>query len=106
MGKQPVQRYKDVDLYAAEIEEVYDLRLEFSFEPNIRASSGMQPFSIKAWDKDDDNPEDGPLLYITSECSPLHTYKRSQAIIRALTLLTHQCLELYITRRTDAVLPA
>lgn len=96
MGSKPVQRYKDVDFYITEIEEVYDLLIDIDFSQNIRASTGLQPFTIKAWDKDDDRRDQGPILYVTSECHVRDQHKRQQALIRALTSITFQALERFV----------
>lgn len=93
MGRQPVQRYKDVQFYIQEIEEVYDVQLEFEFLPLIRTSVPMQRMTIRAWDKDGVGAEDGPVAYHVAEVPSHATLKQQTAIVRALTDVTYQCLE-------------
>lgn len=99
MKKKSTERYKDVDIYVREIEEVYDLSLEFDFTPLVRVGVPSSLMIIKAYDRDDNSRETGPLLYHQCEVPSSNTYKRSQAIIRGLTDITYQALELYITRK-------
>lgn len=97
MGKYAMTRYKDVDVYAREIEEVYDVDIAFEFIPIVRATGPSHAIVLKVYDKDDSEPETGPLFYVQMECPLKPEYKRQQAIIRALTEVTRQCLERYCT---------
>lgn len=103
MGKQPLQRYRDIDVYVKEIEEVYDLSLEFQFDQHISAVNGLQWLAIEAYDCHDIWRSEGPLLYHKTQIPAGPAYKRQQGIIRALTSITYQCLELYASRQQNVV---
>jgi len=103
MGRQQVQRYKDVDIYVKEIEEVYDLTIEFEWGQNVSATTGCIPLVVKAWDMHDIWRNDGPLLYHVAAIPAKSADKRQKAIIRALTEITRQALEAYANRGTGAV---
>lgn len=105
MGRAPVQRYKDVDLYVSEIEDVYEVALVFAFTPIARAGIPMARMTIHGYDKDDSSRATGPLLYVAAEVPSNSTYKQQQAIIRALTEITRQCFELACTRSEQGHVP-
>lgn len=95
MSKKSMTRYKDVDTYVQEIEEVYDVSLEFDFTPIVRMGQPMCYLTVKAYDKDDSERSTGPIAYHRCECPTAQTYRREQSIKRALTDITYQCLQSY-----------
>jgi len=103
MSRQAVQRYKDVDAYVDALEQVYELELMISFDTNFRGLQRIVTGVIKGWDKDDLLHDDGPVVYHSFEVALGSQAKQQQSIIRALTEIARQCLELYAIRRTDAV---
>lgn len=93
-----VERYKDVEVYIREIEDVYDVRLEFEFRPMPSNGQPMCRMIIRCYDKDDDNPSSGPFAYHQAEVPANKTFKQQQAIIRGLTSITYQCLQAYTNK--------
>lgn len=106
MSRVPQQKSRDVDEYVRQVEDVYDLELELDITPKAGAVPGLMKVVVRAYDRDDDKREEGPLLYAVGEASRKNRDTLSAGIRRVITEVVRQAMELYPIRQGDDVIAA